>query len=119
MILNKLMKLSDLAIHLEYDDLRSVVKWCKKQNILILYEGKGKFVSSEMVALVFENQFKKFSERHYKNPDQIMDAYHADDKATMSEAMQAPITSKVKKQFREKKERSKTAMDFLNQLKQA
>ncbi len=113
------MNLSELADLLEYDDQRSVVKWCKKNKILILHVGKAKYVSSQMIDQYFENKLKGFAEKHYDNPDKIMDAYHADDKATLSEAMEAPITPKVKKQFRTKKERSKTAMDFLNQLKQA
>ena len=116
---NKLMKLSELGDLLEYSDQRSILRWCKQNQILIFHVGKARYVASEMIDKYFENKLKGFANRHYDEPNQIMDAYHADDKLGLSESMEAPMTSRVKKQYRVKKERSKSAQEFLNQLKQA
>ena len=118
-MINKLMKLSELGELLEYDDTRSIINWCKNNKILVMHIGKAKYVTCIQIELLFENKLKQFANKHYQNPDEIMDAYHLDDKVALSESMDMPVEKEVKKKFRAKKVRSESAREFLNRLKSA
>ena len=115
------MKLSELAEELLYNDMDSVINWCKKNKILVLHMGKARYVPRVLVELHKEKQFKDYIYKHYDNPDQIMEAYFNNDRVGLAESMEAPIDKEVKKNYKVqvKKERSKSAQDLLNKLKQA
>lgn len=53
------MKLNALAELLEYKDTRSVLNWCKKNNISIVNAGKARYVSATQVDMFFEQQLNK------------------------------------------------------------
>jgi len=113
------MKLSELAALLEYNDMRSVTKWCKKNGILVASMGKAKYVASEQIENYFDSKFKRFANHHYPSPDKVIDAYTADNKVELSESMGISLNKKVKKKYTAKNENSKAAQDFLDNFKSA
>lgn len=113
------MKLSELGKLLDYDDVRSAINWCKRNKILVVQMGKARYVATIQVELFFETEFKKFTKKHFENPDEIMAAYKSDDKVSLSQNMKAPMEKKAKKEFIARNERSNAAKDFLNKLKSA
>lgn len=116
---NNLMKLSELAELLEYNDNRSVINWCKKNRILIVHVGKANYVASNQINRFFEDKFKGFVDKNYPNPDQIIDANNKDDKVGLAEYMDAPLERSVKKKYKAKTQRSKASQDLFNNLKSA
>lgn len=113
------MKLSQLAGLLEYEDMRSVVKWCSENKILIVYSGKAKYVSSNQINQFFEKQFKDFTQKNYSNSFQIIEANNFDNKVGLSENMGIKLEPTVKKKYKEKTQRSKASQQLLNNLKSA
>jgi len=116
---SNLMNLSELAELLAYTDMRSVTSWCNKNNILVAHVGKAKYVAADQISKFFENKFKRFAEKKFDNPDQIINAHNSDDKVGLSESMGIRVSKKIKKSYTAKKERSKAAQDFLNNIKSA
>jgi len=113
------MRLSELGEKLGYSDPRSILNWCKKNKIAVMQSGKIKYVASAQIELYYENQFKDYVTKHCANPEQVMDAYHNDDKVKLSEAMGSSIEKKVKDNYVAEKERSKSAQSFLDNMKSA
>lgn len=118
-MLNNIIKLSELAELLEYNDERSVINWCKKNGILVAHLGKAKYVATTQVNKYFESKFKGFVETKYTNSQQIMDAHNKDDKVGLAESMDAPITPNVKKKYKTKTQRSKASEDLFTNLKKS
>ena len=70
-----------------------------------------------MVDMYYEQQMRKFINANYENPEQILNAINNDNKVELSELVKAPITSQVKKEYKKKQERSKSAQDLMNHFK--
>jgi hypothetical protein len=115
----KFMKLSELANLLEYDDERSVLNWCKANKIPVVIAGKAKYVVSTFIDMYFNDEVAKFVKAKYQNPTEIIDAITIDDKAKLSELIEAPATQRVKKEYKKKQQHSKASQDFLNNIKAA
>lgn len=88
------MKLRTLAEMLEYKDTRSVLNWCKKNNISIVNAGKARYVSAAQIDMFFEQQLNNEGAPH-----NIIKAQH-----------------KVGYKPVDIKKRSKAAQDFLRNL---
>ena len=116
---DKLITLSELGILLEYEDIRSTEKWCKKNNIPILTAGKQKYVPSIFVNHFFQNSINKFVSAKFRNPIEIMDAIENDNPIRLAELLAAPMDPSVKKEYKTKSERSKASQEFLNNIKTA
>jgi len=118
-MIESLIKLSELGPLLDYEDMRSISNWCIKNNIPILSAGKQKYVPSNLVNLYFENSLEAFFKSTYNNSKEIMEAIKADDSVVLSELLKAPATEAVKKEYKEKRSRSKASENFLNTINAA
>jgi hypothetical protein len=116
----KIMNLSELGALLEYEDERSIINWCKKNKIPVIYAGKAKYVLTLFVDRFFENQFNSFINTNYDQPDQIINAMQSSDLTELTRLMEAPMHKSVKRKYQSKiKERSVASQKFLNKINAA
>ena len=60
MIRTDLIELSELMTFLGYTDLRSVLKWCKKHSIPFVKAGLKKYILSQNLTHIIDNQLVIF-----------------------------------------------------------
>lgn len=118
-MIEKLIKLDELATLLGYEDLRSTKKWCYKNKIQVLKVGKNNYVLSDMIDIYFREQVAGFFGATKNNCGAILDAIQNDNTVELAELVNAPATNSVKKIYTQKKEHSKAALDFLTNIKSA
>ncbi|MDZ4786579.1 MAG: hypothetical protein SGJ02_10945 [bacterium] len=115
----KLVDIQTLLEWLGYEDVRSVRVWCKKNKIPLFDVGKRTYTVADFLDIFLEKELKLFVEANYEHPASILEAINNDDKTTFSTLVEAPVTDKVKKVFKNNKTMSKQAQDFLSQIKTA
>ena len=116
---NKLVDISTIYDLLGYSDSRSVEKWCNENKLPIMTIGKKKYTVENFLEIFLEKELKVFINSNFTNPEEILGAVMNDDKVQLIELMDAPVSKKVTKEFKEKKKRSSVADDFLKNIKVA
>lgn len=116
---NEFMELTELEALLNYKDSRSTKKWCKKNNILIIPMGKQKYVPKKLVEMHLNNQWANFFGNNQNYTDEISDCIRDDDLLRLAEMIEAPATTKVKEEYKQKKSHSKKSEELLNKFRRA
>jgi hypothetical protein len=113
------MELTELEALLNYKDLRSTKKWCKKNNILIIPMGKQKYVPKKLVEMHLNNQWAIFFGNNQNYPDEISDCIRDDDLSRLAELVGAPATPEVKEEYNQKNTHSKKSEELLIKFRRA
>jgi hypothetical protein len=116
---DKLTTIEELSEILGFTDIRSIEKWCKSNRIPIITMGKRKYIVSTFINQYIENEMNSFVEAHFGNPKEIMQAIDNDDSLEIAKLMKAPVSKKVKKEYKEVKKRSSASENFLKTIKAA
>ena len=117
--MDKMLEISELQEMLGYTDERSVRTWCKSHKVPLMGLGKRTYTFEIFLQLFLEDELKGFLKANYKNSDEILNAIHSDDKINLAKLVDAPVTKASKKEYRDKKCKSKAAQGFLINLKSA
>lgn len=103
---NELMNINELKELLGYTEYKSVKKWCAKNDVPIIQVGASKYTHPWLVDIALMRNLHKESFLSGLDADSIIQAIVNDDKVALAEAMEAPLDSSAKSNFKKKKETS-------------
>ncbi len=116
---DKLIEISELADMLGFTDLRTIKKWCIKNNLPLMTLGKNTFTLTFFLNLFLENELKNFLTQNFENAEEILEAVKNDAKIELAKLLKAPFSTKVLSEFNDSKNRSKASENFLKNIKRA
>jgi hypothetical protein len=104
----RLIEIQGLCALLGYDDMRSVLAWCKKRKVPLIVLGRKTYTISNFLDMYVESNLRKFVDANYANSNEVMDAIRNDDE--LKPVINKPV---VKLELKNKQEISNASKRFL------
>jgi len=113
--MNNLIEIHELKPLLGYKDVRAVQVFCRKNKIPVFRIGRKTYAVKNFLSMLVHDEMKKFVEAHYENPEAVLSAIEADDKAEFAMLMKGSLDERARIKVK-KNVPSKAALDFLKNI---
>jgi len=102
----------DIMDRLGYNDLRSVLKWCKKNRVIVFNQGKRKLINRTQFLIAFYKPFiEQLRKKHPNNWSKLFESYLSNDVENAMNTANPKTFPKVSRRYQAQSEKSKSFLD--------